>query len=252
MIRSVVLLTCAAACAGGHSMPKLDGGTDAAAARDADPDAPPDAPIGAAAYRHPITIDGTDDFAAADTFATTSAGYVARISWDDDNVYLGYSGPDLDPSALDTQTKWLFAALDLDPGAGTGATSSLTYNTQHAVFPAGFGAELYARWKCDASFHSLEQDAGGGTWTTSATTLPSAHTGSYVELAIPRSVLGTSATIGVVTWMINEKPTFEGSFAGLYAGNFTDGYAASLPITKYLQIDFASPRAPNDAANAKP
>ena len=52
--------------------------------------------------------------------------------------------------------------------------------------------------------------------------------------------------------MINEKPDFEGSFAGLYGDNFTDGYAAALPLTRYLRIDFVSPLAPNDPENRAP
>jgi len=242
-----------AACAGGRTTPHLDGrdvdgrDSDGPVAIDASPDAPP----GAQPYAHTIAIDGTDDFAVADRFATTSTAYAARVSWDAQNVYVGYAGPDLDPAALDTSSKWLFAYLDLDPGAGTGSTTSVTYNTQHATFPAGFGAELYARWKCDGTFHSLERYQAP-SWTADATVVPAAQAGTYVELAIPRSVLGSATTIGLVTWMINEKQSFEGSFAGLYAGNFTDGYAMALPITTYLKIDFAAARAPNDAANQAP
>lgn len=250
MRRSWVLsVTLAGACAGGHSTPHLDG-------HDIDTpvviDASPDAPDGAVQpYSHTITIDGTDDFAAADQLATTSTAYAARVAWDATNVYIGYTGPDLDPAALDTSTKWLFAYVDLDPGAGTGATTSQIYRTQHAVFPAGFGAELYARWKCDGTFHSLERFTDP-TWTTDATVPAAAQAGTYVELAIPRSALGTATTIGLVTWMINEKQDFEGSFAGLYVDNFTDGYAAALPVTRYLKIDFTAARDPNDPANRAP
>ena len=65
-------------------------------------------------------------------------------------------------------------------------------------------------------------------------------------------LLGGGDTIGIVTWMINEKPNFEGSFAGLFADNFADGYNAQLPLTKYLRIDFTSARVPNDPANVGP
>ena len=55
-----------------------------------------------------------------------------------------------------------------------------------------------------------------------------------------------------MTWMINEKNLAEGSYAGLYTNNFTDGYATNLALTAYLQADFLSSRTPNDAANRKP
>jgi hypothetical protein len=213
-------------------------------------DAPVDAPAGV--YAHTIAIDGVDDFAAGEQLTTTSAGFAARIAWDAQNLYIGYGGPDLDPAAPDTASKWLFVYLDTDPGAGTGSPESLTYNTQKATFPSGFGAELYARYKCDASFTTLEQFAGGTTWMTTATAPVVAHAGTFVELAIPRSALGATAKLGVVTWMINEKPNLEGSFAGLYTGNFADGYAAALPITKYLRADFGAASPPADPANQAP
>jgi len=241
----VVALIVVAGC-GSASSPLLDGPPGQDGPRD---DADGDAPGGA--YRHTITIDGVDDFVSRETFPTTSTGYVARVTWDADNLYVGYSGPDLDPAALDTGFKWLFVSLDLDPGASTGATTSLTYNTQAASFPTGFGAELYARWKCDATFTTLEHFDGGDLWSTIATPI-SGHAGDFIELAIPRTQLGGAQVIGLVTWMINEKPSFEGSFAGLYADNFADGYAASLPLTRYLRVDFGSPVQPNDDANRAP
>ena len=208
-------------------------------------------PDTAQAYSHAIVIDGVDDFTAAEQFATTSNAFTARGTWDAFTLYIGYFGPDLDPAAADAKTKWMFAYIDIDPGGATGAIESLTYNTQKAKFPAGFGAEFYARWKCDGTFHTLEQFAGGTTWTTTAVTPPAGQSGRFVELAIPRSALGATppSTIGIVTWMINEKPGVEGTFAGLYADNFTNGYGAPLQLSEYLRVDFASVHVPNDASN---
>ena len=233
-----------AACTRNQATPKLDGppAADASAI-----DAAPDAPV---PYRHTIIIDGMDDFAAADTFATTSSSFTAHVTWDDHFLFVGYAGPDLATTTTDASSKWLFVYFDLDPGAGTGAATSLTYNTQHATFPSGFGAEYYARYKCDGTFTSLERyDAGTQAWTTVTPTPLVGQLGTYVELAIPLAELGAGAKLGVVTWMINEKSLAEGSFAGLYANNFTDGYAMNLPLAHYLLADFTSPRAPSDAAN---
>jgi hypothetical protein len=232
-------------------------GTAGSAGLDSNP--PDDAPLGAemipgdelAPYRHTITIDGGDDFVALEQFPTTSGAYTARVTWDDASVYVGYSGPDLDPAALDTSFKWLFVYVDFDPGAATGATTSLRYNTQQAMFPAGFGAELYARWKADATFTSIEQRQSDDTYTTIDTPVAQ-QAGTFVEFAIPRALLGGSSEIGLVTWMINEKADVEGSFAGLYGDSFTDGYAPALPLTRYLRINFISPLAPNDPANRAP
>jgi len=203
----------------------------------------------AQAYSHAIVIDGVDDFTAAEQFTTTSNAFSARVTWDATTLFIGYSGPDLDPATSDAKSKWMFAYIDVDPGGATGSIESLTYNTQKVKFPAGFGAELYLRWKCDASFHTLEQYAGGTTWTTVATGVPSGNSGQYVEVAIPRSALGATSAIGISTWMINEKPGVEGTFAGMFAGNFVNGYGAPMQLTKYLRVDFTSPNAPNDPSN---
>lgn len=259
MIRRAALLALATVACSKGTTPKLDGGTDKvdAAFRDGpEADGAPevdalvvDGPPGA--HRHTIVVDGTDDFTSEERFTTTSTGFEASITWDDQFVYVGYRGPDVVPSSADAGFKWLFVYVDVDPGAATGATSSQTYNTQRALFPSGFCAEHYARWKLDGSVASIETHANGA-WTTAATTLVTGQAGDFVELAIPRSVFGASDKIGLVTWMINEKPDFEGTFAGLYAGNFMDGYASTLSLTKYLQIDFASTSAPNHPGNARP
>lgn len=202
------------------------------------------------AYRHTIQIDGVDDFLSAEQFPTTSTGYDARVSWDDANLYIGYSGSDLDPAAPQTATKWLFIYIDADPGAANGALVNETYNTQGATFPSGFRADFYVRWKCDATLLSLKQFSGG-TWSDSATVPPAARGGSFVEIAVPRAAIGTG-NVSVVTWMINERQNAEGTYAGLYTANFVDGYHMNLALTKFLKVDFASSKNPNDAANQGP
>lgn len=227
------------------------GGTPDAKPIDARPvdAAEPDA---AGPYRHTIAIDGQDDFGLNERFATTTAGFAARVTWDDANIYVGYSGDDFNPMTPQAAQKWLFVYLDVDPGGANGSATSLAYNTQGATFPTGFRADYYVRWKCDGTFHALEQHESGATWTTHATLPPAARGGTFVEIAIPRAAIGTSAKVGLVAWMINETQNLESTFAGLYDGNFTDGYAANLALTKYLEIDFTARVDPNDPANAAP
>jgi len=241
MMQGGWLLLALAACSKGTATGSID-----AAPKDAKlTDSPP------GVYAHRIMIDGIDDFLSGEQFPTTSAGYDARVTWDADNLYVGYSGADLDPATADTATKWLFIYIDVDPGTPNGSLVNETYNTQAATFPAGFRADFYARWKCDQTLVTLEQFTGTTAWTT-VLVPPASRTGSFVELAIPRPTLGTSDKMNVVTWMINEKANAEGTYAGLYTGNFTDGYAANLMVSKFLKIDFAAARDPNDAANQGP
>lgn len=207
------------------------------------PDMPPQP------YRHVITIDGTDDFSPNELFATTSTSFSARVTWDDENLYIGYEGPDLATSTSDADQKWLFIYLDTAAG---GETQSQLYNTQRATFPGTFAADYYARYKVDGTFVSLEHAAGGGTWTTASAPPAIGQSGTFLELAIPLSKIGAGTSVDLVTYMINEKALAEGTFAGLYVTNFTDGYSVNMPLTAYLHADFTSQRTPNDDANKRP
>lgn len=231
---SRALLLAIVACAPHASSPKLDGApVPDSPAFDAARDAPQP-------YRHTITLDGVDDFTAAETFMTTSSpSYAVRVTWDDHYLYVGYSGPDLAPTTTDASTKWLFVYLDVTAG---GATQSLTYNTQAATFPAGFGADFYARYKCDGTFTTLERydTASSTSWSTYAPAPQTATGGTYLEIAISLAQLGAGTQVGVVTWMINEKNGVESSYAGIYMDNFIDGYAADLQLTKFLPADFTA------------
>jgi len=245
-----LLATCAA-CSSADS-PALDAGPGRDAARADAPDPLIDAPLAidaAVTVPHTITLDGIDDFRADEQFATTSApSFVARVTWDANSLYVGYGGPDLATTTTDAGTKWLLVYVDTDPGAATGAARAELYNSQSAAFPAGFGAEHYARWKADGTLASLKS-YGSGSWGDAAATLGAAQQQTFVELAIPRSLLGASTTLGVVAFMINEKDLAEGTYAGLYAGSFTDGYSAAMPVTRYLRLDLDAIEAPNSAAH---
>ncbi len=235
-----LLLIALAACGPTPLGPRLDGGLDpdSSSSSDAQSDA------GSEPYRHTIAIDGTDDFAAVDRFDTTSSpSFAAMVSWDATNLYIGYSGPDLDPNVGGAGTKWLFVYLDTVAG---GATASQQYNTQSAALP--FGAEHYLRHKADGTVNSLES-YDGVNWATSTSPVTAQGT-SFFEMSISRAALGSPTTIRLAAWMINEQNLAEATFAGLYTGNFVDGFNPA--VTKYLEVDLDGERVPNDPANAKP
>lgn len=235
------LLLMLAACGPTPLGPRLDSGLDPDSSSGNDAEDPGDGPQ---PYRHTIAIDGTDDFAAVDRFDTTSSpSFGAMVSWDATNLYLGYSGPDLDPNVGGAGTKWLFVYLDTAAG---GATVSQQYNTQSAALP--FGAEHYLRHKADGTVSSLES-YDGVNWATSTSPVVAQGTG-FFEMSISRAALGSPTTIGVAAWMINEQNLAEATFAGLFPGNFVDGYNPA--VTKYLEIELDGERVPNDPANAKP
>jgi hypothetical protein len=46
-------------------------------------------------YGHTIPINGTNLFAANETFPTTSNGYTGYVAWDPTYLYFGMVGPDV-------------------------------------------------------------------------------------------------------------------------------------------------------------
>jgi hypothetical protein len=203
-------------------------------------------------WKHTIVVDGVNDYyLAQEKFQTTSIGYEAFITWDDSNIYVAYTGPDIGSTA--SPDKWLFVYIDVDPGMATGPASAERYNTQAPKFPTGFGAEFYMRWRTDNTDAAIKKwDSTGASWTFVTTMGTRQKLGGFVELRIPRSTLGTSTKFGLVSFMLNEKPAGEWTYAGLYLDNFVDGYSAAKPLTKYLLIDTTSPAAPNATSRIKP
>lgn len=200
-------------------------------------------------YRHTINIDGTNDFLSSETFATTSASYKAYVSWDANNIYIGYDGSDI---ASGDQHKWLFAYFDTDPGSGNGAPSGEIYNTETPEFPNGFAPEFYYRWQASQGIEDFKSYDMSGGWTVTGQLVSASVSGTYLEAAIPLSALGNPQKIGVSIFWINETSQQEAAYGGLYADSFTDGYYKMIPIAHYLLIDLSSNAAPNAAANEKP
>lgn len=248
--------------ADGSTDAPVDTGVDSGAASDTGTDTGADTGTdtgtdAGAPWRKTITIDGTNDFSATDeTFTTTSTGYSAHLTWDASALYVGTTGPDIGSGA--SASKWVFVYLDTDPGASTGASKTEQYKDQAATFGTGFGAEAYFAWRTDGTFSQLKKYAAGAWTTADSTSVSVARSGSFVEMRIPYTALGgTPAKLGVVTLMLNEGVGGAGqwTYAGLYAGSFTDGlYAApSTAPTKYwLLADLAASTAPSSTLLRKP
>jgi hypothetical protein len=198
------------------------------------------------AYKHTITIDGTNDFnSSREAFSTTSTGFTVYVSWDKDYLYLGYAGTDV---ASASTTKWIIMYLDTDPSAGKGATAGEAFGSQKPDFSAtSMRPDYYYSWKADNSYQALRQvDSTGATWSAvSGVTLDTYQAGEYFENRIPLSAIGSPSSVGVVTFMLNEESGGEWTWAGLYSGNFTDGSYSKIALTKWLLADFSKSLAPN-------
>ena len=205
-----------------------DGATDAGADADASDAQSP--------YAHTITIDGTNDFASEDVFATTSNGYTAYVSWDATYVYVGMNGADV--SSNDPK-RWLLVYFG---GAG-GTTTGVTYNTQTPPLP--FSALHHVRWKADNSYTDA-QSYNGSSWVEANWDFTGGvyQSGNYIEMRVARSDLGSPTTsLPVAVAMLNETNNVEATYAGVPSTTFTDGYDPTW--SKYFDFDLTSSTVPN-------
>lgn len=196
-------------------------------------------------YRHSIVVDGSSAFTGDEVFATTTDSYTAYVTWDEDQLYLGYLGSDV---SSDDPHRWLLVYLDVAPG---GSPEGERYNTQTPAFPAGFRADYYYRWQSSGGVEDVKA-WNGDAWQSSPVTPSSARGGPFLEIALPLADLGAPPAIDVALLWINETDGLEAAYGGLYPDSFTDGYHESIAIARYLAIDRDSPLPPNDAGNQRP
>ncbi len=233
----------------------VDTGTDAYEAGPDTYDAGPDT-FDAGPWVHTINVDGVKDFhEGTEKFLTTTTGFSAWITWDANNLYVAYEGIDVGSNL--SAEKWLLIYIDVDPGGGTGTNTAEQYRTQKPLFPSNFYADHYVRWRTDDLLLGVRSWTGTAWGTGVATGVTRAKTGGYIEFKIPRTTLfPASSSIGIMTYFLNEKDFGEFTWAGLYAGNFTDGYyntsSNPLQISKYLLADFNLQLPPNDVSRKKP
>jgi hypothetical protein len=210
--------------------------------------APPPAP--AAAYSHtiPTTTFGSgpnpfDD--AAEGFATTTSGQRSFVSFDADDLYIGFAGT-LAPvdSFGDSLEMYLgFARPTAGPALGLIAQSAFTTR-----FPAGFTPELHISDFNESGASISFYD--GARWISVDAGAAGIAEGSFdtgIALTIPRTFFGGASAVDLLSFLaITDQRPIEG--AGLFADSFVDADARELEPARFLHIDFTSPKNPNDAS----
>ena len=194
-------------------------------------------------YYRTEAIDGTNNFVAGETFATSSGGYNTYITWDNTYVYIGYSGADVNAGA---STKWVLLYI----GDSAGSSTGITYNTQTPTFPTGFNAKYHIRWKADNTYTNAQ--VYSTSWADAAWDFTGDvfRTGSYVEFRIPRTDIGSPSTLKVTANMINEQGGGEWTYGMAPGTGFTDGYAANP--AKFFSCNLNSSDAPTTSCTAQP
>jgi hypothetical protein len=185
-------------------------------------------------YRHTITIDGVNDFTSDETFATSSSGYTAYLTWDNTYLYVGMQGSDI---GANSPYKWVLVYVDGSPGTMSG----LAYNTQQPQLP--FAAKYHLRWCTDGYYNAMSSD--GTSWNS----LPPgsegfcSRSGSFLEWQIPLATIGNPSQFDIHVSMLNDSSGFEWSYAGVPATSFVDSYNPNY--TKYYHFDMTNSSVPN-------
>jgi hypothetical protein len=194
-------------------------------------------------YYRTEAIDGTNNFVAGETFATSSGGYTAYITWDNTNVYIGYSGTDVNSNVA---TKWVLIYI----GDSAGSSTGITYNTQTPTFPTGFNAKYHIRWKATNDYTNAQVYSTSWSDAVWDFTGKVYKLGNYVEFRIPRADIGSPTTLKVIVNMINEQGGGEWTYGLAPSTGFTDGQNQSP--AKFLSCDLNSSSAPTTSCSILP
>ncbi len=195
----------------------------------------------------PHVVDGVNDFTPGETLETSSANYTAYVAWDAQNVYFGMSGADIGATA--SSQKWVLVFVDGQPG-NAGTDTGPTYDCLGSCKPFArqsklpFSAGFHFQYKTDGSYtRLLEWD--GNTWASAGFDPDVKRTGDFMELSLPRSVLGNPTTLKTHVHMIVEKPGDEWTYAASPKMSWTDGrFNPPQTMTKYFAFDLTSAKAP--------
>jgi hypothetical protein len=170
-----------------------------------------------ARYGHTIAIDGGDDWAPGETFATSTDGHTAHLAWDDDYVYLGMRSPDV---AGGQSSVWVVAYFGGDAGTDQG----VLYNTQQPTLP--FDAQYHLRWRADNIFTDvLAYD--GAQWSPGGWTIGDGDVyaqADLLEMRVARADLGDPETLEVHTGLLREAMLDEASWGACPQTSYEDGY----------------------------
>lgn len=202
---------------------------------------------------HTIIIDGNNDFHADETFSTSSLGYTAYVTWDANNIYLGYSGSDVGTGQ--SNFKWIVFYFDTDanlnPLSGSGTSNAIGFNTQNWTLP--FRADYMVQIRTTGGFEALKRFTGSG-WvdvTPHNMQIFDNNAANYIEIRIPRASLNNPTKIYLLGYFINETPFAEWTYASFPDNSLRngDGYKNPGYFDHWYGFELTSGISPNAPVN---
>ncbi len=194
-------------------------------------------------------IDGNNNFSTTlEKFNTTRTQISAFVTWDKDNIYLGYSGNTPNGSISDGGRQFhIYFDTDpqLDPLQGTGTKFGEQW-TWNPVLP--FTANYHYVFEVNGTNEFLKI-YNGTTWVSTVKTTSNYlnTTTGFWEVKIPKSDLGNPTRVNVVSY-VQENWTEGFITGGLPSGLFTDTQEKPAITfgTTFLNINLLDKVAPNN------
>lgn len=187
-----------------------------------------------------ITIDGNNDFNIANerfntTSGTASYGYV---TWDENNLYIGFSG-NTPAGSLTDDNRVVHIYIDSDPQlsptSGTGTTTGEQWRW-HPTLP--FTANYHYAFKT-VNNEEVRRVFNGNGWDDSnfATSNWKNTSTSYWELKIERAGLGNPEQINLVAYIEEDWDNGSQVSSGIPSNSFTNSSSKpALNIASFLNL----------------
>jgi chitodextrinase len=205
--------------------------------------APPD--NAEAAYSHTIADSSFNDFnnssniVGNETFGTSENGHLAHISWDANNIYIGYTSPDVVSTTQNSNSKWLLMYFG---GAG-GTMTGENYMGQKPGLP--FSAKYHVRFRVDGTYTNRMmwdgngwQSVGNYAWNTHVWRNDSAQ---FVKFKIPRADVGLSgaSTMQFVSTIMYEAGQNSGGsmWGAIPSDSFAGANGYNKSFTTFYEFD---------------
>lgn len=199
-----------------------------------------------ATTNHTIIIDGTNDFSADEVLPTSTAGYSSYVTWDANNLYLGFTGDDVGSSQ--SSTKWMVWYIDTGPTcvptSGSGTTDAAGFNTQDWTLP--FNADFFLQVRTDGGFNQLSK-WGGSVWNPTpfnGAMFDNNATNTF-EISIPLVDIASPDDINIVGYFINEQGGGEFTYGIFPNDSGLDGYQAAGSFSTFYHFDLTGGISPN-------
>ncbi|HMV68574.1 MAG TPA: MopE-related protein, partial [Myxococcota bacterium] len=188
-------------------------------------------------WSYGLTVDGSDaDWNNEVRFNQFSGDAV--VTWTETDLYLGTRLADVRTGG---SQHWFVAYLG--DGDGSGATTTIAYNTQQQALP--FAADYAIAWKADDSYARLSTWNGAawvhdaGFFSGGAGQKQESNLNEVAEFRVPLSAIGDPTELDVLAYWLYEGAGFESSFSpfpefafstGTYDPDLTEYYPFNLDL----------------------